>query len=153
VTSTRALNAARLRGPDAVPSYVMRIWLPDRPGALGVIASSIGSAGGDLVGIDILERGGDRVIDELTIELPDEGLVPVMLRMVSEIDGVDIEDLRSVLAGLPHPLIDPLEVAADILVGHDVEELLAALVDGVSTSFSCWRRRTMHPPTPGSKRS
>lgn len=116
----------------------MRVWLPDRPGALGAIATGIGSAGGDLVGIDILERGGDRVIDELTIELPDDGLVPGMLRIVGEIDGVDIEDLRSVLAGLPHPLIDPLEVAADILGGHDVEELLSALVEGVSTSFSCW---------------
>ena len=60
----------------------MRIWLPDRPGALGVIATGIGSAGGDLVGIDILERGGDRVIDELTIDLPDEGLIPVLLEAV-----------------------------------------------------------------------
>src|SRR5439155_291311 len=57
--------------------FVMRVWLPDRPGALGAVASRIGAVRGDLVGIDILERGAGRAIDELVIELPDDALVPL----------------------------------------------------------------------------
>ena len=39
-----------------VDRYVVRIRLPDRPGALGQVASRIGAVGGDIVAIDILER-------------------------------------------------------------------------------------------------
>src|SRR5262245_58230979 len=46
-------------------TFVLRLWLPDRPGALGAVASRVGAVGGDLVGIDILERGAGRAIDEL----------------------------------------------------------------------------------------
>src|SRR5256885_526901 len=35
---------------------VVRVWLPDRPGALGLVASRIGAIGADIVGIDVLER-------------------------------------------------------------------------------------------------
>ena len=48
-----------------MPTYVVRVWVPDRPGALGAIASRIGAVRGDLIGVDILERGGGRAIDEL----------------------------------------------------------------------------------------
>ena len=50
--------------------YVVRIWLPDRPGALGAAASRTGAVRGDLVGIDILERGAGRAIDELSSSCP-----------------------------------------------------------------------------------
>src|SRR5271170_2738828 len=96
-------------------SFVMRVWLADRPGALGAVASRIGAVGGDLVGIDILERGDGRVIDELTIDLPGEELIPLMLAKVDELDLVDVEDVRNVIAGLPHPLLDALEVSANVL--------------------------------------
>jgi hypothetical protein len=121
-----------------VAGFVMRVWLADRPGALGAVASRIGSVGADLIGIDILERGDGRVIDELTIDLPNEALIPVMLKSVSELEGVDVEDIRSVIAGLPHPLIDALEVAADLLGEPSVQDLFAALVSGVGAAFNGW---------------
>jgi len=49
---------------------VIRLWLADRPGSLGEIATKIGELGGDLVDIDIFERDGVRAVDELTVELP-----------------------------------------------------------------------------------
>ena len=51
-----------------MPSFILRVWVPDRPGALGAVASRIGAVRGDLVGIDILERGGGRAIDELVVD-------------------------------------------------------------------------------------
>src|SRR5439155_782373 len=65
--------------------FVMRVWLPDRPGALGAVASRIGAVRGDLVGIDILERGAGRAIDELVIELPDNSLVPLLTAEVADV--------------------------------------------------------------------
>ena len=45
-------------GSSPMETYVVRMWLPDRPGALGQVASRIGAVRGEIVGIDILERGG-----------------------------------------------------------------------------------------------
>ena len=39
-----------------MPNYLIRLQLPDRPGALGAVASRIGAVGGDVVAIDILQR-------------------------------------------------------------------------------------------------
>jgi len=44
--------------------YVVRIALPDRPGALGLVASRIGAVGGDIVAINILEREEGQAVDE-----------------------------------------------------------------------------------------
>jgi hypothetical protein len=116
----------------------MRVWLADRPGALGAVTARIGSVGGDVTGIDILERGGDRVIDELTIDLPSEDRITPLLECLKELDSVDVEDIRSVVAGLPYPLIDALEVSADLHGGGSVDELFGLLVSGVGRVFSGW---------------
>ena len=68
-----------------MPSYVVRVWLPDRPGALGQVASRIGAVRGDVVGIDILERGAGRAIDELAVALPDDELVPLLCQEIGRI--------------------------------------------------------------------
>jgi hypothetical protein len=108
-----------------VPSIVVRVWLPDRPGALGQVASRIGSVRGDVVGIDILERGGGRAIDELVVELPSSDLVPLLVQEISQVDGVDVEDVRP----LDSSRLDALETA-DVLVGaSSIDDLLVALCE------------------------
>ncbi len=62
-----------------VPTHVIRAWLPDRPGALGAVASRIGAVRGDVIGIDILERSGGRALDELMVRLPSADLVPLLI--------------------------------------------------------------------------
>jgi hypothetical protein len=129
-------------------SFVLRVWLADRPGALGAVASRIGAVGGDVVGIDILERGDGRVIDELTVDLPSEDLIPLMLAKVAELDAVDVEDVRSVVAGLPHPLVDALEVGADLLGARTVGDLFASLVDGVGAAYGAEWAAVVDPEGP-----
>jgi len=74
--------------------YVIRIALPDRPGALGLVASRIGAVGGDIVAINILERVNDNAVDEFVIELPGEHLVELLRSEVHEVDGASVLDVK-----------------------------------------------------------
>ena len=116
-------------------TFLLRVWVPDRPGALGAVASRIGAVRGDLIGIDILERGGGRAIDELVVELPDAKLVPLLVSEVSEVDGVDVEDVRPALTAVVDPRLDALETAAYLVDQLSVPELLEALASHASRDF------------------
>jgi hypothetical protein len=116
-------------------TYVVRIWIPDRPGALGAVASRIGSVRGDLVGIDILERGAGLAIDELVVTLPEDGLVPLLLKEIGEVDGVAVEDIRPVVGGLADPRLAALETAARLADEHTPDGVLSALVAHAAADF------------------
>ncbi len=115
-------------------TFVVRVWMPDRPGVLGAVASRVGAVRGDVVGIDILERGAGRAIDELVVDLPDEDLVPLLIAEISQVDGVDVEDVRPA-AGVPDPRLAALEAAALIVEARTPAALLAAIVEHVKADF------------------
>jgi hypothetical protein len=119
-----------------VTTFVLRVWLPDRPGALGAVASRIGAVRGDLVGIDILERGAGRAIDELAVELPEDRLVPLLVHEVGQVDGVDVEEVRTVEGPLPDPRLDALETAAALVEQTDVADLLEVLAGEAQRDFA-----------------
>ena len=74
--------------------YVVRIALPDRPGALGLVASRIGAVGGDIVAINILERDEGRAVDEFVIEIDGHHLVDLLQSEIHEVDGVAVLEIR-----------------------------------------------------------
>ncbi|HEX3334658.1 MAG TPA: hypothetical protein VHS57_09965 [Acidimicrobiales bacterium] len=75
--------------------YVVRIALPDRPGALGLVASRIGAVGGDIVAINILDRDGGRAIDEFVVEIGSRDLIDLLRSEIHEVDGVSVLEIRS----------------------------------------------------------
>jgi hypothetical protein len=109
-------------------NVVMRVWLPDRPGALGAVASRVGAVRGDLIGIDILERGAGRAIDELIVSLPDGTPVELLIREVGQVDGVDVEEVRPAPDLMPDHRLDALENAAALVEETSIEGLLQRLV-------------------------
>jgi hypothetical protein len=109
--------------------------VPDRPGALGAVASRIGAVRGDLVGIDILERGGGRAIDELIVDLPSDSLVSLLISEVAQVDGVDVEDVRRASESLADPRLDALETAVALVTQSSVEPLLARLAESSRRDF------------------
>jgi hypothetical protein len=113
----------------AAATFVVRVWIPDRPGALGQVASRIGAARGDVVGIEILERGGGRAVDEIVVELPDPALLETLVREINEVDDVDVEEVRPVQGGHQEPWLDALETASQLVGAGSASELLEALVD------------------------
>lgn len=115
--------------------FVVRVWVPDRPGALGAVASRIGAVRGDLIGIDILERGAGRAIDELIVELPGAELVPLLTTEVAQVDGVDVEDVRPAPSASTDARLDALETAAALVAQPTVPRLLDELVRRSARDF------------------
>ena len=122
-------------------TYILRVWMPDRPGALGALASRIGAVGGDVAGIDILERGAGRVIDELVVELPsdDAALVDLLVAEIHQVDGVDVESIRLAEITLRDPRLDALETAAMLVGAPTAEEAVIELcTHAVRTVGALW---------------
>ena len=109
-------------------TYIVRVWLPDRAGALGQVAGRVGAVRGEIVGIDILERGAGRAIDELVVELPDGALTDLLVNEIQQVDGVDVEEVRPVADALHDPRLDALETAAMLVGAANRDDLLEALV-------------------------
>lgn len=49
--------------------FLVRVQLPDRPGSLGQVATAIGTVGGDIEAIEIVERGPGYAINHFMVEL------------------------------------------------------------------------------------
>lgn len=60
---------------------LLRVSLPDRPGALGMVASAMGQVGADINAVEIVEKRGGHVVDDFMVELhpsvPHDELVSV----------------------------------------------------------------------------
>lgn len=114
---------------------LVRVVLPDRPGALGAVASRIGSVGGDVVSIDILERDDGVVVDELGVVLADEALVELMTGEILEVDGAAVEAVRPVASAVVDPGAELLAVATGVFHQASADDVLAFLVDRVRARF------------------
>ena len=97
---------------ESVWYYVVRVWLPDRPGALGQVASRIGSVGGDVVGIEIMERGAGIAVDDLVVSLPNSDLVDRLRKQIEEVDDVRVEGIRPVDNARSDRELSALDIAA-----------------------------------------
>ena len=75
-------------------SYLLRVVLPDRPGMLGAVATAIGAAGGDIVSLDVVERGPGGAVDDLLVELAPGGLADRLVSSAQSVPGVVVESLR-----------------------------------------------------------
>jgi len=92
-------------------SLVVRVWLPDRPGALGAVASRIGGVGGDVHEIEVVDHGAGRAVDEFLVTVPEEVADDLLAREIEDVDGVDVEEVRAVEFVERDPRIDALETA------------------------------------------
>jgi hypothetical protein len=95
-------------------TVVVRVWMPDRPGALGQVASRIGAVRGDVLAIEILEHGAGRAIDELMVSLPDEQLISLLTAEVDAVDGVSVESIRVVDEDRTDPSLAALALCAAV---------------------------------------
>ena len=113
---------------------LLRVWLPDRPGALGAVASRIGAVRGDIVNIDVLERNDGVAIDEFGVLLCDAELLPLLVREVEEVDGCRVEHV-TVVSHFPDPRLDALISVAVVCEAPDIPALQTALATYAGSAF------------------
>ena len=77
--------------------YAIRVVVPDRPGSLGALATAIGAAGGDIVSLDVVERGPDGAVDDILVDLPPPALPDTLVAAVQGVNGTTLESLRPYL--------------------------------------------------------
>ena len=117
-----------------MPNLVVRVWLPDRPGALGLVASRIGALGGDIAWIDVLERSDHVAVDEFAVVLPSADLVTLLVREIEQVDGASVEEWHEVET-FPDPRLDALETVEAISGARDTIELAQQLAKSVRNEF------------------
>ena len=78
----------------AVPSYLLRVQLEDRPGSLGSLAVALGSVGADILSLDVVERGAGYAIDDLVVELPPGAMPDSLITAAEHIKGVHVDSVR-----------------------------------------------------------
>ena len=76
----------------------MQVALPDRPGSLGLLASAIGSAGGDIRGLQVLKSENGIGYDEIIVAVP--GSDPSdLVEVLNSIGGVEVISIEIIKNG------------------------------------------------------
>ena len=73
----------------------MRVGLPNRPGALGAVASALGGIGADINLVEIVEKRGDVEVDDLILDLPADQSVESLVAACDSLAGVEVEWVRN----------------------------------------------------------
>jgi malate dehydrogenase (oxaloacetate-decarboxylating) len=71
-------------------TLIMRIELPNTPGAFGMLANAIGDAGGVIVAVDMHAVGKNRVVRDVTINVSSDAIAAEVRRAVEELDDTKI---------------------------------------------------------------
>lgn len=74
---------------------LLRVLLPDRPGALGAVASALGAIGTDINLVEIVERRGGVGVNEFILDLPSGQTVPSLVAACDSLPGVQVEWVRN----------------------------------------------------------
>lgn len=95
---------------------LIRLVLDDHPGALAQVAAAIAQAGGDIVAVDVVERGGSRVIDDFIVD-------------VNGHDPIDLELMANRLRNEPGIVIECLRPTPQAELHRELELLTRLAVD------------------------
>ncbi|HET9656425.1 MAG TPA: ACT domain-containing protein [Kineosporiaceae bacterium] len=104
----------------------LRISVPDLPGALGRVASAIGTAGADIAKVDVLENEAGRALDDVFVEVRDAAHVERVRDRLTGVAGVRVSGIQ--LGVPPAGGHTDLELVAQVIAFP--ERGLRTLVDG-----------------------
>lgn len=111
-------------------SYLLRVYLADRPGSLGLLAVSLGSIGADILSLDVVERGEGYAVDDIVVEVPRGALPDTLITAAEKVDGVRVDSIRPYTGVLETHR--ELELVNDIAIaGRERLQILVNAAPGV----------------------
>jgi hypothetical protein len=126
-------------------SYLLRIVLPDRPGALGAVATALGHVGADILSLDVIQRGPGHAVDDIVVEVPPDRLADSLVTAAVTVEGVQVESIRPYAGQIdPHRELELLDNLA-----ADPERSLLLLADGVARIFRAGWAMVLAAPSDG----
>jgi hypothetical protein len=128
-------------------SFLLRLVLPDRPGALGAVATALGHAGADILSVDVIERAPGSAVDDFVVELPAGRLADSLVSAAATVSGVKVESIRPYAGQIdPHRELELLDALGD------PDTSMCVLADGVARVFRAGWALVLAPPTDGQAR-
>ena len=118
---------------------LLRVELPNVPGSLGRLASAIGSAGGDIEAIEIVEKRSDGTdVDDVLLDMVDGTMPDSVVSACNALDGIKVLWISRYLAG--GNLFPDLEVVESLTA--DPAIALDRLIETLPVAFRCeWAAR------------
>lgn len=125
-------------------AFLLRVELPDVPGSLGRLATTIGEAGGDIEAIEIVEHRRDgTAVDDVLLEMAPGAMPDSIVSACTSVEGVKVIWISRYAAG--GSLVMDLE-AVEELTAHPTEAL-NRLVDLLPLTFRAdWGARVRRTP-------
>ncbi|MGV9710443.1 amino acid-binding protein [Gordonia sp. NPDC003424] len=75
-------------------SYLLRVYLNDRPGSLGLLAVQLGSVGADILSLEVVERGDGYAVDDLVVDVAPGALPDSLITAAEKVKGVRVDSIR-----------------------------------------------------------
>ena len=126
-------------------TYLLRVVLPDRPGALGAVATALGQIGADILSVDVVERAAGRATDDIVVEIPTDRLPDSLVSAAVTVPGVQVESIR--------PYAGQLDAHRELVlldaIGNHPEQAWPLLADGVTKIFRAGWSLVLGPPVRG----
>jgi hypothetical protein len=120
----------------------LRLTIPDRPGALGAVASVIGTTGADVVQVEVLSSEAGQAVDDIYVSVPDAKRLARLLERLAEMRGVVVDGCQH-----PAPPVTghaELELVARLVA--DPGRLMSTLVDGAPAAVGAdWAQVLAYP--------
>lgn len=125
---------------------LLRVHLPDRPGALGAVASALGGIGADISLVEIVERRGGVGVNDFILDLPPDQTVTSLVAACDGLPGVEVQWVRNYPRGGGIELDVELDrrMAADSSLAAEILASAAPLVFRAEWSLLLQVRGAVH---------
>ena len=118
--------------------FLLRVELPDVPGSLGRVATTIGESGGDIEAIEIVEKRDGTAIDDVLLEMHGGAMPDSIVSACNALEGVRVMWISRYAAG-GNIFLD-LEVVEELTA--EPPEALDRVVDLLPVAFRAdWAMR------------
>ncbi len=109
----------------------IRLTVPDRPGSLGQVASTIGQAGADVVQVEVLSAENGRAVDDVHVRVHDTAHLERLVLGLRGTPGVDVDGVLQ----SPPPVTGHAELELVARLVQQPRRALHTLVDGVPAAI------------------